>query len=257
MKIVRYADATTGELAYGIVDGETAYAATGDLFDGLAQGAEIGPAADLNITTPLDPGKVVCIGMNYLKHVTEIDPTRAVPTEPVIFMKPTSAIIGPGETIEIVNPQNNTDYEAELVVVIGKTARRVSEADALDYVLGYTSGNDVSDRVLQAKDGQWIRAKGFDTYLPLGPSIVTELDPSNTKVESRVNGETRQTDNTDGLIFNVPFLISFLSDVMTLDPGDIIMTGTPFGVGPMKAGDVVEVEVGPIGTLSNPVVNRA
>lgn len=257
MKFVRYADATTGDLAYGIVDGETVYAATGDLFDGLEQGAEIGPLADLKVTTPLDPGKVICIGMNYLKHVTEIDPTRAVPTEPVIFMKPTSAIIGPGETIEIVNPQNNTDYEAELVVVIGKTARRVSEADALDYVLGYTSGNDVSDRVLQAKDGQWIRAKGFDTYLPLGPSIVTDLDPSNTKVESRVNGETRQTDNTDGLIFNVPFLISFLSDVMTLDPGDIIMTGTPFGVGPLKDGDVVDVEVGSIGTLSNPVVNRA
>ncbi|MGC4105465.1 MAG: fumarylacetoacetate hydrolase family protein [Thermomicrobiales bacterium] len=257
MKIVRYADATTGDLSYGIVEGETVYAAGGDLFGSLAKGAEVGPLADQKIATPLDPGKVVCIGMNYLKHVTEIDPTRTVPTEPVIFMKPNSAIIAPGETIEIANPQNNTDYEAELVVVIGKTARRVSEAEALDYVLGYTSGNDVSDRVLQAKDGQWIRAKGFDTYLPLGPSIVTDLDPANTKVESRVNGETRQSDNTDGLIFNVPFLISFLSNVMTLNPGDIIMTGTPFGVGPLKDGDVVEVEVGSIGVLSNPVVNRA
>ncbi|MGB3327432.1 MAG: fumarylacetoacetate hydrolase family protein [Thermomicrobiales bacterium] len=257
MKIVRFADAASGDLAYGIVEGDTVHAASGDLFGGLQQGAAIGPLSDVKVTTPLDPGKVVCIGMNYLKHVTEIDPTRKVPTEPVIFMKPTSAIIGPGETIELVNPQNNTDYEAELVVVIGKTARRVSEADALDYVLGYTAGNDVSDRVLQAKDGQWIRAKGFDTYLPLGPSIVTDLDPANTKVESRVNGETRQSDNTDGLIFNVPFLVSFLSDVMTLDPGDIIMTGTPFGVGPLKAGDVVEVEVGSIGTLANPVVNRA
>lgn len=257
MKIVRYADTASGDLAYGIVEGETVYAASGDLFGGLEKGAEVAPLAEVKVVTPLDPGKVVCIGMNYLKHVTEIDPTRTVPTEPVIFMKPTSAIIAPGETIEIANPQHNTDYEAELVVVIGKTARRVSEADALDYVLGYTAGNDVSDRVLQAKDGQWIRAKGFDTYLPLGPSIVTDLDPANTKVESRVNGETRQSDNTDGLIFNVPFLISFLSNVMTLDPGDLIMTGTPFGVGPLKEGDVVEVEVGSIGVLSNPVVNRA
>ncbi|MGC4191220.1 MAG: fumarylacetoacetate hydrolase family protein [Thermomicrobiales bacterium] len=257
MKIVRYADATTGTPAYGIVEGDMVYAAPGDLFGGLTKGDAVGPLADVKVVTPLDPGKVLCIGMNYLKHVTEIDPTRKVPTEPVVFMKPTSAIIGPGETIEIANPQNNTDYEAELVVVVGKTARRVAEADALDYVLGYTSGNDVSDRVLQAKDGQWIRAKGFDTYLPLGPSIVTDLDPANTKVESRVNGETRQSDNTDGLIFNVPFLVSFLSNVMTLDPGDIIMTGTPFGVGPLKDGDVVEVEVGSIGVLSNPVANRA
>lgn len=257
MKIVRYADSETGNLAYSIVEGDTAYAASGDLFGGLTKGAELGPVADLKIVTPLDPGKVLCIGMNYLKHVTEIDPTRTVPTEPVVFMKPNSAIIAPGEAIEIAYPDHDTHYEAELVVVIGKTANRVSEADALDYVLGYTAGNDVSDRVLQAKDGQWIRAKGFNTYLPLGPSIVTDLDPANISVESRVNGEKRQSDNTDGLIFSVPFLVSYLSNVMTLHPGDIIMTGTPHGVGGLHAGDVVDVEVGSIGALSNPVVNRA
>lgn len=256
MKIVRYQDSSTNQPAFGIVEGTTVFAASGDLFGGLTKGDEVGALDSVHLLTPLDPGKVVCIGMNYLKHVTEIDPTRTVPTEPVIFMKPNSAIIGPGEAIEIANPDHDTHYEAELVVVIGKTAKDVAAEDALDYVFGYTSGNDVSDRALQAKDGQWIRAKGFDTYLPLGPSIVTDLDPANTKVESRLNGELRQTDNTDGLIFDVKFLISFLSGVMTLNPGDIIMTGTPFGVGPMKAGDTIEVEVGDIGVLSNPVKNR-
>lgn len=256
MKIVRYQDSSTNQPAFGIVEGTTVFAASGDLFGGLAKGDEVGALDSVQLLTPLDPGKVVCIGMNYLKHVTEIDPTRTVPTEPVIFMKPNSAIIGPGETIEIANPDHDTHYEAELVVVIGKTAKNVSQENALDYVFGYTAGNDVSDRALQAKDGQWIRAKGFDTYLPLGPSIVTDLDPANTKVESRLNGELRQTDNTDGLIFSVPFLISFLSGVMTLNPGDLVMTGTPFGVGPMKAGDTIEVEVGDIGVLSNPVKNR-
>lgn len=256
MKIVRYQDPATNQPAYGLVEGTKVFATSGDLFGGLTKGAEAGALDSLKILTPLDPGKVLCIGMNYLKHVTEIDPTRTVPTEPVIFMKPDSAIIGPGDTIEIANPENATHYEAELVVVIGKTAKNVSEANAMDYVFGYTSGNDVSDRALQAKDGQWIRAKGFDTYLPLGPSIVTDLDPANTKVESRLNGELRQTDNTDGLIFNVKFLVSFLSGVMTLNPGDLIMTGTPFGVGPMKGGDTIEVEVGDIGVLRNPVTNR-
>lgn len=256
MKIVRYQDSSSNQPAYGIVEGTTVFATSGDLFGGLTKGAKAGALDSLNVLAPLDPGKVVCIGMNYLKHVTEIDPTRAVPTEPVIFMKPNSAIIGPGDTIEIANPANDTHYEAELVVIVGKTAKNVSEADALDYVFGYTSGNDVSDRALQAKDGQWIRAKGFDTYLPLGPSIVTDLDPANTKVESRLNGDPRQADNTEGLIFSVPFLINFLSGVMTLNPGDIIMTGTPHGVGPMKAGDTIEVEVGDIGVLSNPVTNR-
>lgn len=256
MKIVRYQDPSTSTPAYGIVEGETLFAATGELFGELEKGAEIGPLANATILAPVDPGKIVCIGMNYLKHVTEIDPTRTVPTEPVIFMKPQSAIIGPGETIRIANPENPTHYEAELVVVIGKTAKQVSEDEALDYVFGYTSGNDVSDRTFQAKDGQWIRAKGYDTYLPLGPSIVTDLDPANTPVVSRLNGEVKQSDNTDGLIFNVPFLVSFLSNVMTLNPGDLIMTGTPFGVGELTAGDTIEVEVGNIGVLGNPVANR-
>ena len=232
------------------------YAGEGDLFAGLTKGAEVGKYNDLQILAPLEPGKVMAIGMNYLKHVKELDATREVPTEPVVFMKPQSAIVGPGTPIELAYPENDTHYEAELVVVIGKEAYRVSEADALDYVLGYTAGNDVSDRVQQMGGIKWIRGKGYNTYLPLGPVIETELDPANTTVQSRLNGEVRQNDNTDGLIFSVPYLIQFLSDVMTLHPGDIIMTGTPHGVGGMKAGDTIEIEIGGVGVLTNPVVNR-
>ena len=257
MKIVRYRD-DAGQAKFGILDGETVHAATGDLFgSGLTKGEAVGALDSLTLLTPLAPGKIVCVGLNYAAHVTENDPTRKTPDEPVLFMKPTSALIAHGETIEIANLENNTDYEAELVVVIGKVARDVSEADAPGYIFGFTAGNDVSDRVLQKKDGQWVRAKGFDTYCPLGPCIVTDLDVSNAKVESRLNGEIRQSQTTSNMIFNPHFLVSYISKVMTLQPGDVIMTGTPEGVGPMKPGDTIEVEVGGVGTLRNPVAARA
>lgn len=256
MKIVRYQDPATSQPAFGIVEDGVVYAGEGDIFAGLTKGAEVGAYDSLEVLAPIEPGKVIAIGMNYLKHVKELDATREVPTEPVVFMKPQSAIVGPGQPIQLAYPENETHYEAELVVVIGKEAYRVSEADALDYVLGYTAGNDVSDRVQQMGGIQWIRGKGYNSYLPLGPVIETELDPANTTVQSRLNGELRQDDNTDGLIFSVPFLIEFLSDVMTLNPGDIIMTGTPHGVGGLKAGDTIDIEIGGVGVLSNPVVNR-
>ena len=256
MKIVRYQDASSGAPAFGIVENGTVYVGEGDLFAGLTKGAEVGSFDSLEILAPIEPGKVMAIGMNYLKHVKELDATREVPTEPVVFMKPQSSIIGPGKAIELAYPENRTDYEAELVIVIGKTAYRVSEADALDYVLGYTVGNDVSDRIQQHGGIQWIRGKGYNTFLPLGPVIETELDPGNAQVQSRLNGELRQDDNTNGLIFSVPFLIQFLSDVMTLNPGDIILTGTPHNVGAITAGDTIEVSVDGIGVLSNPVINR-
>lgn len=256
MKIVRYQDSSSGAPAYGIVEDGVVFAGEGDIFAGLTKGAEVGPYDSLDVLAPIVPGKVMAIGMNYLKHVKELDATREVPTEPIVFMKPQSAIIGPGVAIELAYPENDTHYEAELVVVIGKEAYRVSEADALDYVLGYTAGNDVSDRVQQMGGIQWIRGKGYNTYLPLGPVIETELDPSSTKVQSLLNGTVRQDDNTDGLIFSVPFLIEFLSDVMTLYPGDIIMTGTPHGVGGLHAGDTIEIVVEGVGILRNPVVNR-
>lgn len=255
MKIVRYQPAGS-DVAFGILEDSTVYAASGDVFSGLTKGDEVGSVDDVTLLAPIEPGKVVAIGLNYLLHVKENDPTRDVPTEPVVFMKPPSSIIGPGETIRLAYPENAIDYEAELVIVMGKTAKDVKKDDALDYVLGYTAGNDVSDRVQQYAGIQWIRGKGYDTYLPLGPAIETDLDVSDVKVESRLNGEVRQSDSTNGLIFDVPFLIEFLSDVMTLHPGDCIMTGTPHGVGPMKDGDTIEVEVGGVGVLSNPVKNR-
>jgi 2-keto-4-pentenoate hydratase/2-oxohepta-3-ene-1,7-dioic acid hydratase in catechol pathway len=253
MKIARYS--TEGGSAYGIVEGSTLYAASGDLFGGLTRGEAIGDVESAKLLAPVDPGKIVCIGLNYALHAKESGVTE-LPKEPVVFMKPPSAVIGPGDTIELANPQNQTDYEAELAIVIGKKAKNVEVADALSYVLGYTAANDVSDRVQQKGDGQWIRAKGYDTYCPLGPVIQTDLDPGNTKIGSRLNGEQRQNSNTNDLIFDVPFLISFLSKVMTLNPGDIILTGTPEKVGGMVPGDVIEVDLEGVGTLKNPVAAR-
>ena len=256
MIIARYSNAN-GTAQYGIVDGDRLFAASGDPFVGsLQRGEAVGPLADTPLLTPVRPGKIVCVGLNYAAHVTENDPTRTVPDEPVLFMKPTSALIANGDTIEIANPGNQTDYEAELAIVIGKRARKVSREVAPDYVLGYTVGNDVSDRVLQKKDGQWVRAKGFDTYCPLGPVIVTDIDPTagdGLRVQSRLNGKPRQSGVTTDMIFDVFDLISRISHVMTLEPGDVIMTGTPEGVGGMKAGDVIECEVSGIGVLRNVV----
>lgn len=255
MKIVRFEETLGGSPVHGILDGDTIYNAVGDVFGSLAKGKEVGPASDVQLLAPIEPGKVIAIGLNYIDHVTELDSSRELPTTPVMFMKPPSAIVGPGAAIELGHPEHDIHYEAELVVVIGKQAKDVSEEDALDYVLGYTAGNDVSDRVEQYGDGQWIRGKGHDTYLPLGPAIETELDIADTVVQSRLNGEQRQKESTKSLIFSVPFLVSFISNVMTLNPGDIIMTGTPHGVGPMKDGDTIEIEVEGIGVLSNPVRN--
>ncbi len=253
MRIGRVIERETGNSVEGIIEGDSVYRLTGDLFESPSRGDLIGPVSEMQFAPPLRPGKIVCVGLNYLAHVTENDPTRQVPDEPVIFMKPPSALIGSGDAIQIANPSNRTDYEAELAVVIGRTTRAVAPEDALSHVFGYTCANDVSDRVLQKKDTQWVRAKGFDTYCPLGPWIETELDLESTVVSSKVNGEVRQSQSVSTMIFPVPLLISFISGVMTLERGDVILTGTPEGVGPLQAGDTVEVSVTGIGTLTNPV----
>lgn len=254
MKIARFR--RHGQITYGIVDGGSVTPAAGDPFAGLTPAGASVALSDVELLAPLDPGKIVCVGLNYAAHVTERDPNRKIPTEPVIFMKPTSTVIGQNEPIEIAYPDHTTHHEAELVVVIGKTTgASVTPDAALDFVLGYTAGNDVSDRTLQAKDGQWIRAKGFRTYCPLGPWIETELDPSNALVQSHVNGQVRQSQTTAVLMWPVPELISYLSGIMTLNPGDVIMTGTPEGVGPLVDGDRCEIDIGGIGVLSNPVKN--
>lgn len=256
MKIARFR--REGQIGFGIVEGDSISPAHGDFTSSFAAIGEKIPLSEVELRAPVEPGKIVCVGLNYAAHVTERDPNRKIPTEPVIFVKPTSAIIGPNHPIEIAYPDHVTHHEAELVVVIGKTTNSSVRPDnAPDYVFGYTAGNDVSDRTLQAKDGQWIRAKGFRTYCPLGPWIETELNLSNTLVQSRVNGEVRQSQTTAALMWPVPELISYLSGIMTLNPGDVIMTGTPEGVGPLVHGDHCEIEIGGIGTLANPIVNAA
>ena len=259
MKIIRYAE--NGEPRFGIVEGDTVYQGEGDLFSGLTKGAKVGTVESLTVLPPVSPSKVVAVGLNYALHVTENDPTRQIPTEPVIFMKPPSAIIGHGDVIMMPDAPR-IDYEAELCIVIGKKASRVSEADALDYVLGYTCANDVSARDWQAEWGgsQWCRGKTFDTFCPLGPCLVTTdeiTNPNELAIKTVFNGEALQDWTTSDMIFDVATLIAFCSEHMTLEVGDVISTGTPAGVGNLSPGDVVEVEIEGIGVLENPVVARA
>jgi 2-keto-4-pentenoate hydratase/2-oxohepta-3-ene-1,7-dioic acid hydratase in catechol pathway len=198
------------------------------------------------------PGKIVAVGKNYLDHVREMG--GSAPTEvPVLFMKPPSAWLGDGEAILMPPQSERVDYEGELVAIIGERLRNVDAATALRGVRGYTCGNDVTARDLQASDGQWTRAKGFDTFSPLGPVVVEGIDPSDLRITTRVNGEVRQESRTSLMIRPVGELIAFISSVMTLEPGDAIFTGTPAGVGPLHQGDVVEVEVEEVGVLRNPV----
>ena len=200
------------------------------------------------------PTKVVCIGVNYRAHAAEMG--KALPAEPLMFLKPPSAVIGDGEAIRRPAGFARVDHEAELGVVIGTRAQRVPKDRALEVVAGYTCVNDVTVRELQQRDGQWTRAKGFDTFCPIGPRMVEGLDPSDLRIMARVNGEVRQDSRTSDLIFDVPSLIAFVSEYMTLEPGDVISTGTPAGVGNLAVGDVVEVEIEGIGVLRNPVVAR-
>jgi len=200
------------------------------------------------------PSKIIGIGQNYRAHAAEMG--KGIPEEPLMFLKPPSAVIADGMPIERPAGYERVDYEGELGVVIGKRAHRVSRDQALAYVHGFTCVNDVTVRDLQKKDGQWTRAKGFDTFCPIGPRVVSGLDPSNLRVTTRVNGQVRQDSSTSDLIFDVPTLISFVSQHMTLEPGDVISTGTPSGVGNLNPGDVVEVEISGIGVLRNPVVAK-
>jgi 2-keto-4-pentenoate hydratase/2-oxohepta-3-ene-1,7-dioic acid hydratase in catechol pathway len=203
-------------------------------------------------TIDLVPSKIIGIGQNYRAHALEMG--KGIPEEPLMFLKPRSAMIPDGGQIRRPSGYDRVDYEGELGVVIGQRASRVSKANALDVIMGFTCVNDVTVRDLQKKDGQWTRAKGFDTFCPIGPRIVAGLDPSNLKIATRVNGVTKQDSSTSDLIFDVPTLIAFVTQHMTLEVGDVISTGTPAGVGNLNVGDRVEVEIEGIGILSNSVV---
>lgn len=215
--------------------------------------AEAIPLADVHLLPPIVPSKVVAIGKNYRDHIKEMG-GGAPPPEPLLFLKPSSAVIGPGAPIRLPRLSERVEHEAEMAIVIRRKCRHVSEAEAPAVILGITALNDVTARDLQRRDGQWARAKGFDTFCPLGPALALGLDPHALRVCARVNGETRQDGNTRDLIFGVERLIAHITAVMTLYPGDVIATGTPAGVGPLAPGDTVEVEVEGVGVLSNPVL---
>jgi len=223
----------------------------GDIFGEYRRLEVESPLADVRLLAPAQPSKIICIGRNYLEHAKEHD--VEVPKVPLLFMKPPSSINDPGAPILLPPQSRQVEHEAELVVVIGKRGRHIVAEQAQGYVYGYTIGNDVTARDLQRSDGQWTRAKGFDTFCPFGPWIDTEFDPSDAVITCRVSGQPRQMASTRDMVFSVSTLIAFISSVMTLEPGDLIFTGTPAGVGILEAGDVVDVEIEGLGKLSNPV----
>lgn len=208
----------------------------------------------VRLLAPVEPSKIICVGRNYVAHAQEHG--SEVPEMPLLFLKPPTSVIGPGETILLPPQSVNVEHEAELVVVIGKRGRWIQPENALEYVLGYTVGNDVTARDLQRRDEQWTRGKGFDTFCPLGPWIETDFDPSDAMVTCHVNGEMRQMASTRDMVFSVRQIVAFTSTIMTLLPGDILMTGTPAGVGPLTNGDIVEVSIEGLGKLSNPVASE-
>ena len=250
MKIARFRH--DDAIMYGIIDDRELVVLAGDpMFSGYeTTGARI-PLTEATLLAPVIPrSKVVCVGKNYHDHAVEMG--GVAPEEPLLFLKPNTAVIGPDDAI--VRPvalSERTEYEGELVGVIGRIAKNVKAENALDHVLGYTIGNDVTARDLQRKDGQWSRAKGFDTFCPLGPVIETDFDPAQATIETRVNGEVRQHAPLTDMIHSVAAIIEYASAVFTLLPGDVIMTGTPAGVGTFEAGDTVEVEISGLGILRN------
>ncbi|MGH0053241.1 MAG: fumarylacetoacetate hydrolase family protein [Sphaerochaetaceae bacterium] len=249
MKYVRFKHHE--KVSYGLLNDDTIQVLEGSPFTSYTKTNQSLSLETVELLTPCDYSKAVCIGLNYSDHAKEFQ--LPIPTEPVVFMKPSTAALAPNKEIIYPTICNRLDYEAELAVVIGKQAHFVSEEAASSYILGYTCANDITARDLQPKQGQWTIAKSFDTFCPFGPFISDEVNPANLAIESRVNGRTMQASNTKNLIFSVPFLVSYLSHVMTLLPGDIILTGTPGGISGMHTGDVVEIRIEGLGILRNTI----
>ena len=258
MRIARFAG--DDDPQFGVIGDEDGVATIavlkGDpLYAGLELTGRKIPLDDVRLLAPVIPrSKVVCVGQNYLRHAAELG--GEVPDEPLIFLKPNTSVIGPGEPILYPTQSSDVHYEGELAVVIGRICRDISAEDAPKVIFGYTVANDVTARDLQAKDGQWSRAKGFDTFCPLGPWIETALDPSNLALTTVLGEETKQDGRTSDMVFSVPAIVEHVSSFMTLLPGDVILTGTPDGVGPMTVGDTVSVTIEGIGTLTNRVMAR-
>jgi len=253
MKIIRFE--IQGNILYGLVDpgkGEIREL-DGPPFDGIQVRGSAQSLAEVRLLSPVVPSKIVAVGLNYKDHAREMG--KAIPEEPLLFLKAPSALNHPGGDVVYPRASRRVDYEAELAVVIGKTAKNVAARDAQSVILGYTCINDVTARDLQAKDGLYARAKGFDTFAPLGPWVETDLDPSSLSIRCLVNGEVKQDSNTRQMGASVFELVEFISHIMTLVPGDVIATGTPPGVGPVKVGDVMTVEIEEIGSLTNRIVS--
>jgi len=249
VKIGRILDGVQPRLV--VIEGDDVYAALGtSIFGPLERGAHLGNVAACTFLPPTDPTKVVAIGLNYVAHAKESN--SPLPKYPLVFLKPPSSVIGHMQPVIWPPMSQEVSYESELGVVIGKKCKNVSKERALDYVLGYSCANDISARDCQRNDGQWSRAKGFDTFCPYGPWIETDVNPNALAISGKLNGETRQDSNTSDLVFNVEHLIWHVSQIYTLEPGDLLITGTPAGVGLMKEGDVYEVTLEGIGTLRNP-----
>jgi len=250
MKLIRFQ--VQGRTASGILQDNDVLELNGDLFGPLTHQGAIHDLSRVKLCAPCMPSKVVAVGLNYGDHAKEL----GMPTSetPILFLKPATTVIGPGDAILYPALSSQVDYEAELGVVIRQRARHIRPDEVRRHILGYTCANDVTARDLQTKDGQWTRAKSFDTFCPVGPWIETDLDPGDLLIESYLNGEKRQSSRTSQFIFKMDYLISFISHIMTLEPGDLIITGTPPGIGPMRPGDEIEVRIEGIGSLKNSVV---
>jgi 2-keto-4-pentenoate hydratase/2-oxohepta-3-ene-1,7-dioic acid hydratase in catechol pathway len=254
MRLIRYTHHDSLPQYGWLKDDHLVGSLEGDPFGDYRRMEAAVPLERVRLLSPVHPSKIVCIGRNYPAHAAEHG--AEVPTQPLIFLKPPSALIGPGDEIRLPPQSERVEYEAELVVVIGSPVYRAPTELAMDHVFGYTLGNDVTARDLQRSDDQWTRAKGFDTFCPVGPWIETDFDPADAILTCHVNGELKQMGSTRDMVFNIPQLITYISSVMTLLPGDLIMTGTPSGVSPLSVGDVVEVAIDGLGRLANPVANQ-
>jgi 2-keto-4-pentenoate hydratase/2-oxohepta-3-ene-1,7-dioic acid hydratase in catechol pathway len=256
MKICRFITSDFNEPRYGLIDGGAIFFAEEEAIFGRRfeprDASERVPLDEARLVAPCVPTKIVCVGRNYREHAAELG--NEMPTEPLLFLKAPSSLVGHEDDITLTPYSTRIEHEGELAVVIGRKARNIGdEENPLDYVLGYTCANDVTARDLQKRDVQFTRAKSFDTFCPVGPYVVTDIDPLDLQVETRVNNEVRQRGRTGQMAFSVPFLVRYVSRMMTLEAGDLISTGTPAGVGPLRDGDTVEVEVEGVGTLRNPV----
>ena len=256
MKFCRFYLATspTADAAphFGVIEGEQVHEISGPPWESWSRVEHTWPLAAVKLAAPVQPRKIVCVGKNYAAHAAELG--TEVPKEPLIFLKPSTSLVGPDENIILTRYSQRVEHEGELAMVIGRRCSHLADDDnALSYVLGYTCVNDVTARDLQKSDVQFTRAKGFDTFCPVGPHIETELDPRNTLVETYVNGQQRQSGNTSLMVYPCEFLVRWISRMMTLEPGDLIATGTPAGVGPLLPGDTVEVRIAGIGVLRNAV----